>query len=109
MKPNLDSLRSEIHDYLESRGLAVFHGFPRSLDTPAVYWNTETHPDFREFLDVAEKAGVKLITLFANEFSGEMLEDAEQRLDVLPREERREWEPRLRKFRGYSGFVCQIE
>lgn len=109
MKPNLDSLRSEIQDDLEARGIAVFYGFPRNLEAPAVYWNTESRPDFREFIGVAEKAGVKLMTLFANEFSGEMIEDAEQRLDVLPREERREWESRLRKFRGYSGFVCQIE
>ena len=109
MKLNLDTLRSEIQDYLESRGIAVFHGFPRAQEIPAVYWDTEGHPDYREFLSVAEKAGVRLVTLYANEFSNEVLDDAEQRLDSLPREERRELESRLRQMRGYTGFICQIE
>lgn len=109
MKANLDSLRSEIQEYAESRGLTVFHGFTRTQDLPAVYWDTAAHPDFRDFLGVAEKAGARLITMFANEFSTDMVEDAEQRLDSLPRDERREVEARLRELRGYTGFVCQIE
>ncbi len=109
MKPNLDSLRSEIEHELESRGMAVFHGFPRMHEAPAVYWDSEAHPDYREFLDVAQKCGVKLVTLYANEFSNDLIEDAEQRLESIPREERREMEATLRRLRGYAGFISQIE
>ena len=109
MRPNLETLRSEIQEYAESRGLALFHGFTRAEDMSSVYWDANTHPDFRDFLGVAEKAGVRLITMFANEFTTDMIDDAEQRLESLPRDERRELESRLRKIRGYTGFICQIE
>jgi hypothetical protein len=109
MKLNLDTLRSEIQEYLGSRGIAVFHGFTRAQEIPAVFWDTAGHPDYRDFLAVAEKAGVRLVTMFVNEFSEELIEDAEQRLDALPRDGRREIETHLSHMRGYAGSVCQIE
>jgi hypothetical protein len=109
MKLNLDTLRSEIQEYLDSRGIAVFHGFTRAQEIPAVFWDTAGHPDYRDFLAVAEKAGVRLITMFVNEFSDQLIEEAEQRLDALPHEGRREIETQLRQMRGYAGLICQIE
>jgi hypothetical protein len=109
VKINLDSLRSEIEEHLESRGIAVFHGYPHTRETPAVYWDTEHHPDYHDFVAVAERAGARLVTLYANEFSSELIDDAEQRLDSVPRDDRREIEQQLRKMRGYAGFICQIE
>lgn len=112
MRINLDALRTEIRAYLESRSLAVFDGFPRAFDDiPAVYWNTDANSDFRSFLAAAEAAGVKLITLYANEFNDALIEDALERLEDQPfsRDERRIIEIRLRELRAYSGFICQIE
>src|SRR5579862_4726335 len=109
MKTNLDTLRSEIQEYLESRGIAVFHGFPHSHDAPTVIWDRKAHPDYRDFIEVAHKAGVRLMTLYANEFNADLIDDAEDSLDALPREQRREIEPRLRQIRAYGGFICQIE
>jgi hypothetical protein len=112
MRLNLESLRADIQNHLESRGMAVFHGWPRgSEQTAAVYWNTESHPDYEAFLAAAETAGVRLVTLYANEFSEEAIEDALARLDesALPREQRRDIESRLREIRGYAGFICQVE
>lgn len=112
MKANLDALRTEIQAYLESRGLAVFHGFPRTVDdVAAVYWNTADHADYRAFLAAAESAGVKLVTLYANEFNAALIDDALERLDdpAMSREDRRALEKRLRDLRAYSGFTCQIE
>lgn len=105
-------MRSEIQAYLESKGLAVFHGFPRVFDhIPAVYWNTDDHADYREFLATAEAAGVKLITLYANEFDESLIDDALERMDspTMSRDERRGIEKRLRELRAFSGFTCQIE
>jgi hypothetical protein len=112
MKLNLETLRSEIQEYLESRGIVVFHGYPRSGEPSAsVFWDTEHHPDYRMFLAAAEAAGARLVTLHAREFTGEMIDDAVERLEEsdLPRDEQRAIEMRLREMRGYAGFTCQIE
>lgn len=112
MKLNLESLRTEIESYLETRGFVVFHSHPRTADASApVYWDTERHPDYKMFLAAAETAGAKLITIHAREFSEDILDDS---LDhaasaKLPREERRAIELRLKEMRGYLGFTCQIE
>jgi hypothetical protein len=112
MKLNLDTVRSEIQEYLAARGIAVFHGSPRSGEPAgAVYWDTEGHPDYREFLATAETAGVRVVTLYANEFTDDVIDDALGHLDAsaVPREERRGIEARLREMRGFAGFTCQIE
>ena len=112
MKLNLETLRSEIQEYLESRGIVVFHGYPRSGEPAApVFWDTQRHPDYRMFLAAAEAAGVRLVTLHAREFTTEMIDDALDRLEEtdLPRDEHRALEMRLRELRGYAGFTCQIE
>jgi hypothetical protein len=112
MRANLNTLRSEIQDYLESRGIAVFHGIPRGgEDVAAVHWDTERHPDFRTYVAAAEAAGVRMVTLYANEFDEEVIDDALGRLEEssLSREERRGVEQRMREMRAYSGFTCQIE
>jgi len=105
-------MRAEIQEYLESRGLAVFHGFPRTFDdVAAVYWNTTAHGDYRAFIAAAEAAGVKLVTLYANEFNEALIDEAIEHLDDpgMPLEDRRALEKRLRQLRAYSGFTCQIE
>jgi len=111
MKANLDTLRTEIREYLESRNIAVFHGVSRGAEEVTVYWDMQRHPDFREFVSAAEAAGIRLITLHAEEFSDDVIDDALERVDesALSREERRTTEARLREMRGYTGFVCQIE
>jgi hypothetical protein len=112
MRINLEALRTEIREYLESRSLAVFHGFPRAFDDlPAVYWNTTDHADFRAFVAAAEAAGVKLVTLYANEFDDALIDDALERLEeqTLTRDDRRGLDKRLRELRAYAGFICQIE
>ena len=112
MKLNLDSLRAEIESYLETHGIIAFHSHPRSSDTSApVYWDTDSHPDYKMFLAAAESAGAKLVTIHAREFNEDILEDAIDHASSanLPREERRAIELRLKEMRGYLGFTCQIE
>jgi len=76
-----------------------------------VYWDTELHPDYHAFLCAATAAGVKMITFFVREFSGDMIEDAWERLKEasLSREEQRRIEAQLRDSGNYTGFTCQIE
>ena len=115
MRPNLDTLHREIEQHLESRGLAVFRSYPRADSDSqlmgAVFWDWERHPDYREFVETACAAGVRLVTLFAREFSSDVVETALERLAEadLERDEKRALGTRLSEIQAYEGFTCQIE
>jgi hypothetical protein len=112
MKQNLDVLKTEIREHLETRKLAVFHGYSRAMDSmPMVLWDTHRNVDYKQFLDTAEAAGAKMIVLHAREFSALLVDNALDQLedgDFAP-EDRRAIERRLRDLRAYDGFTCAIE
>lgn len=112
MDLNLDTLKREILEYLETSGFAVFRSSPGGLEgLPMVLWDVEHHPDYQAFLDVAKKAGAALILFAAAEFeSGDLDELTEQLEDCeLTREERREYESRIRELRIFEGVTCSLE
>jgi hypothetical protein len=115
MRPNLDALHREIQHHLETRGLAVFRSYPRadsdSSLTGAVFWDVENHPDYREFVEAAFAAGVRMVSLYAREFTSDVLETALAHLSEtdLERDERKAVDVRLNEMRAYEGFTCQIE
>jgi hypothetical protein len=112
MELNLELVRAEIEEYLESSGIAVFHAFPGiDEDAPVVQWDTEHYPDYRAFLAVAEAAGIRMVALHANEFRDEVLVEAQKRLEdsTVAGAERTAMERRLREMRRYNSFTCQIE
>jgi hypothetical protein len=109
---NLDTLKREILDYLDSNEFAVFHGSAGGLDGfPLVLWDTEHHPDYQMFLDVARKSGVKLILFATREFEAADLDDLLGQLEAcgLTREEHRDYESRLRELRIFEGVTCSLE
>lgn len=112
MKPNLDTLKTEIEEHLEQAGLAIFYGYSRSLESqPAVEWDCDQYPDFRPFVQAAITAEAKILVFHQREFSSEQVEDALERLSAcdLPQEESSEFEQRLNDLHAYSGSVCAIE
>lgn len=115
MRPNLDTLRHEIEQHLESRGLAVFRSYPRTdpegSANGAIYWDSENHPDYREFVEAACAAGARFLTLHARELTADIVETALAQLPDtdLERDERRALDTRLNELRAYEGFTCQIE
>ena len=112
MKPNLDTLKTEIEHYLEDSGLAVFHGYSRALESaPTVYWNCEQYPDYKRFVQAALTAGVKIMVLHQRTFQSEQVDDALEQLALcsLAREEYREFEQQLTSTRAFDGFTCAIE
>jgi hypothetical protein len=112
MTQNLNTLRTQIQEHLESRGLVVFHGFLGSIGSqPCAYWDSIRRPDYREFVAAAEACGARLLTMFTQEFSAGMIDDAVESLEEahLEREEQRALEVRLREMRAYEGFTCSIE
>jgi hypothetical protein len=112
MKPNLDSLKIEIEQYLEESGLAVFYGYSRMLEsTSSVYWDCDKYPDYKLFIKAARTAGAQVIVLHQREFAAEQVLDALEQLSDcdLQRDESREFEKRLNDVRVYEGFICEIE
>lgn len=112
MALNLDALKDEILAYLQAEGFTVFHGFTRQLDElPCVYWDTINRPDYRAFLEAARQVGAKLIVFQARPFMAEMVDRAlaDLKRANLSREEERNFERQLRKFRDYEGFTCAVE
>jgi len=109
---NLDTLKREILDYLSSSGLAVFHSSPGALENlPMVIWDSQHHPDYQKFLDVARQVGAKLVLFATREFDADDIEELTSHLDEceLSREERREYESRLRELRVFEGVICSLE
>jgi len=109
---NLDTLKREILEYLDSSGLAVFHGCPGGLDGQSmILWDTERHPDYQTFLDVAVKSETRVIIFASREFQTADTEDLLAQLDdlELSREEKRDYEKRLRELRVHEGVTCSLE
>jgi hypothetical protein len=111
MKANLEVMRTEIPDYLASRGLVMFRAAEPVRERTSVDWDAERFPDYQAFIATAEALGVKLILYRDLEFRDEMVEEAIEDLEEseLGYEDRREYERRLREFRNYGGFTCELE
>ncbi len=112
MALDLESLRAEIQAYLDDSGLAVFYGYHSMPDAlNQVSWDTEGHPDFKQFLAAAVKAGSKLIVFHHQSFSLDQIDEAIDRLEDsdFTRDEKRSYETRLRQLQAYEGFTCAVE
>jgi len=109
---NLDTLKREILEYLDSSGVAVFHSSPGGLEgQPLVLWDTERHPDYQMFLEVARKSETRVIIFASREFQGSDMDELLAQLDdlELTREDKREYERRLRDLRVHEGVTCSLE
>ena len=109
---NLDTLKREILEYLESSGFAVFRSHPGGLESlPMVTWDTERYPDYQMFLETARKIGCKMILFAARDFDESEIEDALEQLDdcEVPPELRVDLDRRVRSMRGYEGVTCSLE
>ena len=112
MDLNLDTMKREILEYLETAGFAVFRSSPGGLEgLPMVLWDVEHFPDYQAFLDVGRKAGVAVVLFAAAEFETADLDELTEQLEDcdLTREERREYESRLRELKIFEGVTCSIE
>lgn len=112
MALDLETLRAEIKSYLDDSGIAVFYGYRRPLDpSNDVYWDTDGHPSFTEFLSSGQKAGAKLFVFHHQAFSLDQIDEALDELEDsdLSHEEKRNFETRLRQLQAYEGFTCSLE
>jgi hypothetical protein len=112
MALDLETLRKEVEMFLDQSGTPVFHGYHRMLDAlNQISWDVDGHPDFREFIEAGRKAGAKIIVFSHRAFSLDQIDDALDQLEDsnLTREEKRNFETRLRQLQAYEGFTCSLE
>jgi hypothetical protein len=112
MALDLETLREEMQSHLAKTGTPVFFGFHRMLDSlTQVSWDTERHPDFRDFLKTAEQVGAKLIVFHHATFQLNQIDEALEELEEcdFTREEKRHYEARLHQLQAYEGFTCALQ
>ena len=77
MDLNLETLKGEILNYLSASEFAVFRSFSGGLEElPVISWDTERFPDYRMFLEAAQKVGQKLILFASRELEEIEVEEA---------------------------------
>ena len=112
MDLNLETLKSEILEYLEHSDFAVFRSLTGGLEGMSVIsWDVERVPDYRAFLETARKAGEKMILFASREITEEEVDEAlEELMDSdFERDERRELETRLGRAQRHIGSTCVLE
>lgn len=111
MTVDLETLKTDILGFLKETSFAVFHGYSSMSDHVSVYWDVERRPDYREFIHVAEKAGVRLLVFYHQQFSLRQIDELLDELGEsdLPRDEKRSYENRIRDIQKFEGFTCGLE
>ncbi len=112
MKPDLETLRTEVEEYLKTQDFAVFRGYPRMAEpVTMVHWDSEEYPDFKAFLEMPKALGVPLVVFHHRKLNAEFLDDSFDELETLdlPDDEYVDMERRLREMRVFEGFTCAIE
>jgi hypothetical protein len=112
MALDLESLRKEMQVHLEKSEMPIFFGYHRMLDSLIqVSWDTEGHPDFREFIETARRSGAKLVVFNQASFQLDQIDEALEELETadFTREEKRHFETRLKQLQAYEGFTCSLQ
>ncbi len=111
MKNDLERLENQVSQLLKDGGFAEFKSEPRGPDMPMIHWDTENYPDPATFLQVAGQLEIKLVCHSADVFHVAALDESIEaiRKAGVAREEIREFERELKRFRGYEGFLCDVE
>lgn len=111
MPIDLEKTRGEIEAYLAEKHIPVFFGYDHMMESLIhVSWDTEKHPDFRDFIAVASDSGAKLVVFHLESFSESSIDEALDQLELcdFSREEKRGYEKRLKALQGYDGFTSLI-
>lgn len=111
MATDLETLKNEIQAHLQNSSLAVFQGVLGMNEHPSMFWDTQREPDFRKYLETAEKAGVRMVVFDHDQFTQDEIDDAFESLDDcgFTRDERRSYETRMRELQKYEGFTSRVE
>ncbi len=111
MAIDLEKMRADVEAYLLQKGIPVFFGYDQMSDGLIhATWDTERHPDFREFVGTAASAGAKLMVFHIESLSESSIDEALEQLELcdFTRDEKRNYEKRIKSLQGYEGFTSLI-
>jgi hypothetical protein len=109
---DLNSLKTELLDYIAAEGFAVFRSQAGSLEgLPMIFWDTDAHHDYKAFLTAAKTAGARVIIFGHREFQAEEIDDALEQIEEseFGRDEKRSMERSLADLRPFVGSTCTLE
>ncbi len=112
MDIDLDTLKQEILSFLDASNFAVFRSYPGGLEGMSlICWDCERFPDYRMFLEAAEKLHVQLILVATREFEQSEIDEEVEELDSsdIQRDERRAFDTKLAKYKKYTSQTCSLE
>ena len=112
MDLNLENLKGEILDYLAASEFGVFRSHSGGLEgMHVITWDTDRFPDYRMFLETAQKVGQKLILFASRELEEIEIEEALEGIEEasVNRDEQRDLERRVRSARKHAGETCSLE
>ncbi|MCP5116254.1 MAG: hypothetical protein GY953_35955 [bacterium] len=112
MTSDLDTLKTQIQNHLDSEEFVVFHGFSRMTESlPPVFWDTLRYPDFQQFLMAPKELGVKMISFHHRELEPNFVDDALADLETvdMPAAQSRKLSQRLRDLKLWEGFTSVVE
>ena len=111
MHSNLDTLKQEIVDALQSEDIAVFYGNAHPLENGgSVYWDSDRNPDYRAFLAAAQKVGARMIIFSEREFRSDDIDQSIEEMEdcEITHEDRKVFERKLRNMRVFEGRTCAV-
>ena len=111
MPLDLSSLKTEILAQLEQEKFATFFSDSGMSGVDVIYWDSRRHPAIKDFLSVAKRCQCVLIVFYERTFSQVSIDETLERLEDsdLSREEKRNYELRLRDLQKFEGFTCELE
>ncbi len=112
MTRDLETLKTEIEEYLKEQEFLVFHGFPRLADPSSmIHWDADEYPDFRLFLELPKQLGLKLLVFHHRKLAPDFIDDALDELEAadLPDDEYADLQRRLGELRVFEGFTSAVE
>jgi hypothetical protein len=109
---DLDSLKTELLDYIAAEGFAIFRSQAGSLEgLPMIFWDTDAHPEYKAFLTAAKTVGARILIFGHRQFQAEEIDDALQQIEECEfgRDEKRSMERSLTDLRPFVGSTCTLE
>ncbi|MBM3734609.1 MAG: hypothetical protein FJW39_02385 [Acidobacteria bacterium] len=108
---DLESIRAKAEAALASGDFVVYPAQAKNPGHEYTYWDTERSPSVLDFLGVASKLGIRLITVSQEVFTSRALAGSMEDLReaTISRDELREFERELKRFQGYDGFLCVLQ
>ncbi len=107
---DLSRVKLEMMEYMRQTGLPVFYGLGGPDENEYTYWDNQSFPDWRQFVDVGKECGARLLVFSSESFDEGELEMGLDKLSEceLPAEERIHYTRMLESLRHRVGQAAWV-